>query len=489
MLLLAVPVLAQAQQSPTQFSVGSSLLATDNVDAAPIGQERADALLTLAPELTFNRAGAGLRAAGTLRADFVTSLRGKQADRVLPGAQVAAEATLIEQWLAIDANATVRQVEANPYGLRVEQGTTQNTRNAATWSVSPKLNRRLAQGTVLEASHTVSRTRYADTLEGDVDSRSSVVRVDTKPSPMGGTVEWSEERSDFAADTAEDYSDRRLLGTLNYSPDIDWVLGAVAGREQAKLDGRSATGNVHGLRVLWSPSPRTAVAAAWDRRFFGNGWQLSATHRTPWMALTASSRSEPVVAGAGLARGQTLAGFLDAILTTRLPGSEARAAAVQDILDRGGTAALAVAANTTAAYAQLRTSTNVGWVFYTPRTTLSVSGYLQRTVRLQADSLPATAAPADANDSRQKGFSVSASRRIAPQLALTASAGVDEIDGLAARLGQRARQYSARTGTTFELSPRTRVSFEVRGRHISSSVQDLASLDERAALLGLVHRF
>ena len=80
----------------------------------------------------------------------------------------------------------------------------------------------------------------------------------------------------------------------------------------------------------------------WEHRFFGSSYSAQVSHRLPNAALSANfSRglnSYPQLALA-IPAGATVAQFLDAAFTTRIPDPAERALAVEQFLARTGIAA------------------------------------------------------------------------------------------------------------------------------------------------------
>ena len=361
---------AQAQR--TELSVQTSLTATDNGAGTAASAERADALLSLRPRLQFLREGAGLRLQGSLEADMVASARNTRPDRILPLASVDAKASLVERLLYLDAAMDVRQVEDDPFGARAENGSVRNARTAGSYRLSPYLEYDIGPRTSMQARLDARSTRVAGTDQGDLSTRRASARLDLRPEPVGGALEWVTEDTDYAADTGTDVRLDRLTATVNVAVNPEWVVGAAAGSERSRLADDSRTDRLYGLRTLWVPGPRTELAAAADRRFFGTGWNIGLRHRTPRMSFRVRMEREPI--SAGVTGGAGLAGFLDAILTTRNPQVAARSAMVSDLVSsRGLQGALASPSATSADYAQLRTASDVTWVYLGSRTTLSLS--------------------------------------------------------------------------------------------------------------------
>jgi uncharacterized protein (PEP-CTERM system associated) len=478
-----------AQEQKTTLSVQTTVTATDNGNGAPKGFERDDLLISVRPGLQFSRRGSGLSVRADLEADIAASSRGTRPDRVLPRAHVDAQGELVERLLFLDASADVRQVESDPFGARVESGSARNTRTAGTYRLSPTLEYETSSGRSLLARYEAARTSYAGTTEGDVDTNAGVVRFALKPRPFGAALEWAAEDTDYADAAGTDLRIERLSATASVAIAGEWLLGISAGRERSEFASTAQTDGTYGLRMAWNPGPRTDVTAAVDRRFFGTGWTLNARHRTPRMSFSLRSLREPSNAGNGAAGGG-LAGFLDAILTTRNPDGAQRGELVDSLIaSRGLRNPILTASGATAGYAQLRTNNELTWVYLSTRTTVSLSAYVQQLRQLTRDDGTTFATGVAVEDSRQRGVSLAWNRQLAPQLSLGMAAQWSRIEGLGVREGEHTRDASLRANVARALSARTNLSLGLLVRRVSSNALSVSAFDETAGFAGLGHRF
>jgi uncharacterized protein (PEP-CTERM system associated) len=98
-------------------------------------------------------------------------------------------------------------------------------------------------------------------------------------------------------------------------------------------------GVIYGGGVNWRPTERTAVNGFWEHHFFGSSYNWELSHRLPNVALGANlSRglsNYPQIA-LQIPNGVTVAQFLDAAFTTRIPDPVQRAQAVAQFLAQSG---------------------------------------------------------------------------------------------------------------------------------------------------------
>jgi uncharacterized protein (PEP-CTERM system associated) len=490
--LVGVAWPAGAQEQRTSLSLQSNVTASSNGNLAPDGQERKDVIVTLGPRLQFLRQGAGLSVRSTLGADLIEATRDSRPDRVLPLASVEAQASIVDRLLFLDAGLDARQVESNAFGGRVVEASEENARTSTTVRLSPSLNYEISSRTFVAARVTDVRTRRSGSIEGDADTLQGSVKLESRPRPVGGGLEVSTDRTEYLSSLNADVRIDRVQATANVALDDAWVVGGMAGQERSTLAGVEQSGSTYGLRLAWSPSPRTSLAVTADDRFFGTGWSLTAGHRTPRMTFLLRSVREPLTAayssGGGFAN--SLAGFLDAILTGRMTNALERSAAVDELLAvRGIQSALRGSIAPSAAYAQLRTGSEFSWVYLTPRTTLTLALYAQKLQALSdADGLPVLAFPA-IDDRRQKGVSAGWNWRLAPQVSIDLLGNYSRVQGLGLRASDLTREADAKATLVRQLSPRTNLSVGVGYRKLATNVVNVDSFDETTAFVGMSHRF
>ncbi len=485
---LFVPSQSGAQVQRSEFSVQSSLTATNNGAGEPQGLERKDLLLAVSPSLSMFRQGAGLRLRADAGADLLTSARETRRDRVLPRLSFDAQAGLVEGLLFLDTLADVRQVEVDPLGARVEGASVRNAQTTGNYRIHPFLVAEAASGMAVRAGVESAQTRVAGSDLGDLDTRRGQMRVEYKPRPLGAALEWLGERTEYGGAAESNVRDDRLTGTLNLAVDADWLLGAAFGRERSQLPTGTRSENLYGVRALWVPGPRTEFAASVDRRFFGAGGSMAVRHRTPRMSFSLGVSREPVNAAAGERGG--LADFLDAVLTTRNPDAGQRFSLVRDLAAINGIeGGFMTASGVAASYPQLRTSGSLRWLYQGPRTTLTMSLYAQRLVQLvRADGGAATVEPPTA-DTRQRGMSFGWGHRIDPVTALNLGLSRSRAEGLALRAGQVTDENMIRADLVRSLSRRTTLTLGLVVRRVDSDAVGVNAFDETAGIIGLGHRF
>jgi uncharacterized protein (PEP-CTERM system associated) len=489
-----VPDESQAQAWFRELRVDSTVTATDNGNLAPDDEKERDFIVSVQPGVHVERNGPHLELRLDAALEFVDHLEGTQRDRALPSVEGVMTATLVERLLFIDASADVRQVELDPFGTRVAEGSTANRRTASTYRIAPYLLREFSPRTSMLARHEEAWANQSGEEAPDLRTSASVVRFDIKPVPVGMLVELSRLDNSYTGDETEqlEVEAARVGGTIGLL-DGDLVAGVVAGQERTRIEGSSSrTGDIYGATMQWTPSPRTDFLASAEHRFFGTGGRLRFRHRTPFTMLSIEALREPATAltASGVqASGSNVATYLDAILSRSMPDPVERAVRVQNQLANLGLQSnLPGSVEVIADYAQLQTGVNVTWVMSTPRTTTTLSAYRQTLRQLDIpgeDEDPGVAV----SDNKQWGLVAEFNRRLSPVTSLDLRGAYSRIRGLGELEGDSSRETGAQVGLTRALAPRTGATAGVRFRKIKAEGEDLESHDVTSIFVGLSHRF
>ena len=475
------------------------MTATSNANLAEGEGARKDLLSTLQPGISLHGEGGRYKLDARLGAQLLSYARGSQTDRVAPQAHAELAATLAERLVFVEAFSDVRQAEIDPYAARLDgQGLGQdarnkNARNTATHRLSPYISHEWASGTNLLLRHDEQLTQTEGAGVSNQRLSRSQWRLARQPAPLGGAIEWTREDVNLSGLAAGEWRAESLKAVATAALGGEWVIGPLFGSERTHflLGDRSDT--LYGARLYWQPGARTQFDADLEHRYFGTGWDLRLRHRMPWLALAVQWSRQPVTAATstGIAgAGSDLAGFLDAIFTTRVPDAAARSALVNELIaSRGLRRELPGAVDVLAGYAQLRQDFNASAAWIAGRNSATLTLYQRSLRRLERAGDPLDAALAGNADNRQAGATLALNRQLTPLLTLDFSSSWSRISGLASRLGDESRERSHRLMLKQWLSPRTGVSAGLRYNRLRSNVPGLASFEAASALVGLDHHF
>jgi uncharacterized protein (PEP-CTERM system associated) len=473
--------------------IGVVATATSNGAGRPKGFEESDLLLSLSPNFRLTRRGPDFSLSAEAGADLFYSTGGTRRNRAFPTARVGATGTLVERLLFVDASLDVRQYELDPYSGRGDAGSTDNLRTSTVSRISPRIERELTPRVRLLAKAEDTLTRFAGNSASNLETRQGLIRLDGKPQPLGFNVELSRVDTLYDQTAIGGWTIDTLRAGLDYGFDDQFLVGVLGGVDRSNFALSSHTDSIAGLRMLWSPGPRTRLESTVERRFFGNAWNASFRHRMPWLAVAVRTVREPVTTTGGLGaatEGQNLTEFLDAILTTRFPDPIERAKLVESLItSRGLDSTLAGALNTLADYAQLRTGGDIGFVLLGPRDALSWSMYASSLRQLKRSDGQDILQGNFAADSRQYGTQLEYNRRLSPTASMVAAVRWSRIDGVGVRKNDSTSDTTYRLSWTQGLSPRSEFSLGAQIRRVRTNVNLGSSFDDSSLFTGLAHRF
>lgn len=488
-----VPEDASAQVWRREARIDASATATTNGAGRPRGLEESEVLLGVTPGLRIRREAAdySLNLSGSL--ELLGSLGRTRETEVLPRLEAVLNSTLVDRWLYLDASASVRQVEVDPFLGRSSPGVGNNVRRAEFLQVRPSIRHELSTRVGFEAS--LEETYTAVQNDEAANARVHVGRVALRgrPQPLGFGLEFQRQDTRYV-----DLSDGSWkLDTARVSVEAllfdELLLRLIAGREHTSSRLAERDDDIRGFGLRWVPSPRTEFEGQVERRFFGNGFKARASHRTPFWSFSASLLREPATSTSslgGLSSGDTLGDFLNAILTTRFPDPVQRAALVDSLLaSRGLPTELARALELLAGYAQLNTGGTATIAYLSPRTTASLTFFAQSLRLLTTDEALPVAASLRTDDARQAGIELNVSYLLARDSRIAARGRWLQVRGLGLREGERTTDRDVRVFWTVNLSPRTEASFGPYWRSVTTNSTTSASFGETAVQALLSHRF
>ena len=485
--------LAQPPQTrPLNLSINARLAATSNGGLDPSGMEQADVITSLRPELTAVHQGPNFSFDAKAAATFLDYANGTQPNKVLPDLHGSLKSTLIDQWLRVDASAYVRNVEADPFGVRADDLTGSNSRVESGFLVAPTLERQFGPQATLLAREEFSSTKDSTGDGTSLASTLTLLRFERKPTPLGMSAEVSRLVNNPSGDgTSYTLDTARLRGTLIVAEDIQ--VGAIAGEDRSDYLLSKHTDALWGGSISWTPGPRTHVGLELEHRYFGLSGSLSIAHRTPFMAIDIELGRQPVTSASSfgtLAQGTDIRNFLDAILTTRYPDPAVRSELVNGIVSsRGLTAQTAGAVNIIGDYPQLNTSAQASWTVFSPLNTLSFTAYTVVVRALGHGDDPLAGVAAEVADNRQRGANFQWQHRLSPTLSAGVLAGWTRYEGLGASVGQVSSEQDYRASVMEQLSGKSQLSIALQWNRFTTNAVGEHSFDATLALIGLTHFF
>ena len=252
----------------------------------------------------------------------------------------SASVEAIQDWFFLDAHARVTQLNASPFGPLTSgtEGSNLNRTETSALQLSPHIRGMLGSAALYQVRLNAAASHSQDVSAPGTTVLEGIARV--RDLPGSGSFGWSAEASSLTVRNASvaKLEDSRARGSLSYAIASDLRVSAQAGVESTDFTGQRERVGTPGAGVEWSPSGRTQVAAVRERRFFGSGYSVLASHRTGFVALRYSDQKDNatqprrVVAG-----GQgSVDALLSELLAASIPDPAARSEAVRTQLEQTG---------------------------------------------------------------------------------------------------------------------------------------------------------
>ncbi|MEY2872636.1 MAG: hypothetical protein RLZZ373_7, partial [Pseudomonadota bacterium] len=247
---------------------------------------------------------------------------------------------------------------------------------------------------------------------------------------------------------------------------------------------------LRGVSMRWAPSERTVFDALVEKRFFGTGWTVNFTHRSPFMAVSTGLVRQATTYAARLGvlqAGGDVATLVDSILQTRIQDPALRQIAVQDLIaKRGLPNTLTGPVDLFSRTVQLQQGANVTMALIGVRHTVTLRIFQTRTEDLRGPTENSVIGLA--SDATQRGATLGLSRRLTPDMSADLTFTHTKTDGLGPNVALHSSNSVVRLGATHSLSPRTTLSGAVRHQTGSSTLIGVKAT-ESAISVGMLHRF
>jgi len=299
--------------------------------------------------ISSGQGGGRLKLNGSVGANQALCIGG-QGNSFAPTANLLANLEVIEKFFFIDASASVSQSYISPFGpqpsnLTVTSG---NRYTSETYSVSPYIKGVIAPN----ISYSVRDDNVWTTSRsyGESSTRAPSTYANNLTADMGSNIgywswdlNYTSQYYDNGLETGT-YLIQTARAIVSYRIDPQLEVSGRFGYESARFPGTSTIGQttqdtIYGAGLHWKPTERTDLNGFWEHHFYGSAYNWQLTHRLPNVALSASFTrgltSFPQLALL-IPAGTTVAQFLDAAFTTRIPDPVERAQAVARFLAQTG---------------------------------------------------------------------------------------------------------------------------------------------------------
>ncbi|MEX8493958.1 TIGR03016 family PEP-CTERM system-associated outer membrane protein [Sphaerotilus sp.] len=489
----------QAQAWHVVPAVKATATASSNVGLQASGAATMDTVLTVTPQVQLLGTSPDYRLTGTLAADMVQYLGRSRADRVLPRGQVVLNSRLVDRLFFVDAELGADTTSSTPFDLLSDGATFYNVGTVTRERISPYLDRELSPSSRITARSDLVLTQGRGTvaaaaaaLNNNADAlvQTHTARYDLKPEPAGLRGEVNYQNTRYNDSTAGGLTLQTARLSALYALDPTLTLGVTGGRDAARYTTNDVSEMLRGVSLRWAPTERTLLDALIEKRFFGNGWTVNFTHRSPFMAVSAGLVRQATTYAARLGvlqAGGDVATLVDSILQTRIQDPALRQIAVQDLIaKRGLPNTLTGPVDLFSRTVQLQQGANVTLAMLGVRHTVTFRLFQTRTEDLRGPTEDSVIGLA--SDATQRGATLGVSRRLTPETTADLTFTHTKTDGLGPNVALHSSNSIVRLGATHSLSPRTTLSGAVRHQTGSSTLIGV-NATESAVSVGMLHRF
>jgi len=439
---------------------------SDNVALAPSALAQPGWVTTLAPGVLAEVSGA--RVKGFLDARlFGTSY---SSDSSLNSTQASlnafAKVEAVENLLFVDARANSGQQNRSAFGAAATPDLPTPSTNAVQTNalqVSPFIRGQVSDVAKYQLRFTESWVRANDVRPPETRTSEWIGSIGSaSPSAkLGWTVAAS--ALSLRNDLVGTREDNRIRGSLIYALNPQLHVSLVEGYESTDFAGPPKQGSgTPGIGLAWTPSERTQLAAVYERRFFGDGYNVIFNHRTPLSAWSIVGTKDVEALPAQLLASNSLGsiqGLMSNLLTSTIPDPEARAEAVRRRLEEtgiSGSSALSSNVLTARPFILWNNFASAALLGATNTITLTLAYKEQRSL-----GTGVAAGGSVVNDFRQRGLNANWAHKLSPLTSLTLAATALLTDDLTIAARQ-SRQYSSSLFLSSQLGPKTSASLGLR---------------------------
>jgi uncharacterized protein (PEP-CTERM system associated) len=263
---------------------------TDNVNLDEEG--RSESITRISPWISAYREGARARLDLRYAPQYRHYWQETESNQVVNFLRADGQVELYENHLFVDGWATADQRTTNSAGRTGIDSLSGSGDLTEVYSggISPYYITRLGPYLAAEARYRLDRVYYAeDGLDGNTGQR---VHLMLGNSPSYRALLWKlhlEERQVNYDALEDDDRIRRARSEVNYQLSRTWALTGTLGYEKYELAvSNDQQGNLWNVGFIYTPTPRTRLAAGVGERFFGTDYYMDFSHRTKRLVWTAS---------------------------------------------------------------------------------------------------------------------------------------------------------------------------------------------------------
>jgi uncharacterized protein (PEP-CTERM system associated) len=471
-------------------------LTTSDVKQTSTGEGQRSTLLEVAPELTLRLTTASVRVEGDVTARAMYYVDGDRPNRLLPSGRVGLQSELMDRWLFLNASVTADQTAIDPYQLQGLQLSTSDLTTDYRLRLEPYVQHQLSPSAAIYARSAHLWTRHTGvatlaSLQSDSHEQDNVLRWEHKPTPLGGSVEVSSQRTTYPDNAQAALDVSAMRSAVNYAFDRQFVFGLSVGVERSRFSLVNETNTIYGIKTDWQPSERSRASASIEHRFFGWGGQAELRHRSPFVAIALRLERTPVTQPSTVTLGSAdgdVSSLLDAMFTTRYPDPAQRAEIVRNMIATLGLPkVLNGPLDLFPTYAQLRRGGSLNATLMGRTTSLTLGAFTWISTQLLREGDAYTPLPAISADNRQIGANMGLTVRLAPFTNVGVTFQRMHMNGIGSQAANASDEKQVDLFANHSISAKSSVAAGIRARRYHSTVN--ASTREAAAYVGMTTRF
>jgi uncharacterized protein (PEP-CTERM system associated) len=316
--------------------------ATDNGNLAPSGQQKADVIGQITPQINASRSGARLRVNVNYAPSAYVYVNESNQSTLTHTLFALASLEAVENFFFVDARATASQQFISPFGPQPVDlpGSSDNTTQTWNYGLSPYIRGRFGgTGITYLARSDNTWSTYSNTGSGTTYRSRNTARVDSAPARIGWALEYINETTRFD-NASQNLDNNTYRARLIWNIDPQFRVFATGGYQDNNyaLSESDTSGPLYGGGFEWRPTERTALNGWYESTVFGPTYLGSFSHRTPLSAWSISAQRNTTTypqQADTLPPGNTAA-LLDTLLLTQFPDPVQRQAEVNRIIATRG---------------------------------------------------------------------------------------------------------------------------------------------------------
>ena len=195
----------------------------------------------------------------------------------------------IDNWLFLDFSGIIAQQSISALGTQSTSNTTinNNSTETSTYRLSPYIRGRLAGMAEYSLRYNLSTTRSdANSISNvDISQWTGQLKGSTPFQKLNWTVDANQQTTDYS--NGRKTEAELLRGIATYSVLPQFRVSLSGGRESNNYASQEQESrSTYGYGFDWNPTERTKLYFFRERRFFGNGHNVSFSHRFPMSSIT-----------------------------------------------------------------------------------------------------------------------------------------------------------------------------------------------------------